>query len=119
MKSKGKIFSPMKVDNWMDCGNKNSVVDTNKQILNYVKEKENLISKSSKMENSIIIPPCYIGDEVEIKNSKIGPFVSIGKNTKVKSSNIENSLIQCDTNISNANLENSMLGNNANYKGKS
>ncbi len=49
---------------------------------------------SAEIENSLIIPPCFIGENVKIKNSEIGPYVSLGNGTCVENSNIENSLIQ-------------------------
>ncbi len=119
LRQKGAKFSLGKVDDWMDCGNKNATVDTNSKILNYEKEEFSKFPNSAKIENSLIIPPCFIGENVEIKNSKIGPFVSIGKNTKVSNSNISNSLIQEDTKINHGNLFNSMIGNSAEYYGVS
>ena len=119
LRQKGAKFSLGKVDDWMDCGNKNATVDTNSKILNYEKEEFSKFPDSAKIENSLIIPPCFIGENVEIKNSKIGPFVSIGKNTKVCNSNISNSLIQEDTKINHGNLFNSMIGNSAEYYGVS
>ena len=119
LRQKGAKFSLGKVDDWMDCGNKNATVDTNSKILNYEKEEFSKFPASAKIENSLIIPPCFIGENVEIKNSKIGPFVSIGKNTKVCNSNISNSLIQEDTKINHGNLFNSMIGNSAEYYGVS
>ena len=119
LRQKGAKFSLGKVDDWMDCGNKNATVDTNSKILNYEKEEFSKFPDSAKIENSLIIPPCFIGENVEIKNSKIGPFVSIGKNTKVSNSNISNSLIQEDTKINHGILFNSMIGNSAEYYGVS
>lgn len=119
LRQKGAKFSLGKVDDWMDCGNKNATVDTNSKILNYEKEEFSKFPDSAKIENSLIIPPCFIGENVEIKNSKIGPFVSIGKNTKICNSNISNSLIQEETKINHGNLFNSMIGNSAEYYGVS
>lgn len=119
LRQKGAKFSLGKVDDWMDCGNKNATVETNSKILNYEKEEFSKFPSSAKIENSLIIPPCFIGENVEIKNSKIGPFVSIGKNTKVCNSNISNSLIQEGTKINHGNLFNSMIGNSAEYHGVS
>lgn len=119
LRQKGAKFSLGKVDDWMDCGNKNATVETNSKILNYEKEEFSKFPDSAKIENSLIIPPCFIGENVEIQNSKIGPFVSIGKNTKVCNSNISNSLIQEDTKINHGNLFNSMIGNSAEYYGVS
>lgn len=117
LRQKGAKFSLGKVDDWMDCGNKNATVETNSKILNYQKEQFSQLPASAKIENSLIIPPCFIGENVEISNSKIGPFVSIGDNTKVENSNITESLIQESTTITSANLQNSMIGNNAEYHG--
>lgn len=119
LRQKGAKFSLGKVDDWMDCGNKNATVDTNNKILNYEKEEFSKFPDSAKIENSLIIPPCFIGENVEITNSKIGPNVSIGNNTKVSNSNIINSLIQENTTIDHGNLYNSMIGNSAQYYGVS
>jgi len=119
MKAKGLKLTPGKVDAWMDCGNKDATVDTNKQTLGYEKGGSHLIAKTAIIENSIIIEPCFIGENVVIKNSKIGPFVSIGIGTTVENSNIENSLIQNNASLKRANIENSMVGNQARYSGTS
>lgn len=119
LRQKGAKFSLGKVDDWMDCGNKNATVETNSKILEYEKKEFKNFPSSAKIENSLIIPPCFIGENVEIKNSKIGPFVSLGKGTRVINSNIHNSLIQDKTVIDHGNLSNSMIGSNAQYFGVS
>ena len=103
----------------MDCGNKTITVQTNGKILEYEKENLSEYPASAQIENSLIIPPCFIGENVKIVNSIIGPRVSLGNNTKVKNSNIDNSLIQERTEIQSANLSNSMIGNSAKYIGTS
>ena len=69
------------------------------------------------IHNSKIIEPCYISNGVTIENSIIGPYVSIGKNSKIISSKINNSIIQDNTEIYEASFENSMIGNNVSYSG--
>lgn len=117
LRQKGAKFSLGKVDDWMDCGNKNATVETNGKVLGY--EKDNIFPypASSSIENCLIIPPCFIGENVKLSNSKIGPRVSIGNNTTVINSNIDNSLIQENTIIDHGNLSNSMIGNSAQYFG--
>ena len=117
LRSKGAKFSLGKVDDWMDCGNKNATVETNAKILAYETEEMSKFPASATIENSLIIPPCYIGENVKITNSKVGPHVSLGNGTVVENSNIENSLIQEKTVINHGNLSNSMIGNNAQYVG--
>lgn len=117
LRKRGAKFSLGKVDDWMDCGNKNATVETNWKILEYERENMATFPASAEIENCMIIPPCYIGENVKIKNSKIGPGVSIGKNTIVINSNIDKSLIQENTVIDHGNLSNSMIGNSAQYFG--
>ncbi|QCX40840.1 nucleotidyltransferase [Aureibaculum algae] len=118
MKKKGMKFVPGQVDEWMDCGNKAITVETNGRVLQFAKQAgQNLVSTSVILENSEIIEPCYIGDNVKLINAKIGPNVSLGTNSVVENSTISNSLIQTNTTIKNATLDNAMIGNNVEYNG--
>ncbi len=119
MKQKGMLFVPGKVDEWMDCGNKDVTVDTNTRMLNFLeKDNENFVAENITIENSTIIRPCYIGNNVVLKNATVGPNVSLGDNSVVEDSTIENSLIQTNATIRNAKLDNAMIGNYAKYDGK-
>ena len=119
MKQKGLKFVPGKVDEWMDCGNKNVTVETNSRMLNFLhKDGQHLVSSTVVTENSTIIPPCFIGENVVLKNATVGPNVSLGNNTKVESSVIKNSLVQTNAIITNAHLDNAMIGNHATFNGK-
>ncbi|UZH56598.1 NTP transferase domain-containing protein [Salinimicrobium tongyeongense] len=119
MKQKGARFVPGKVDEWMDCGNKQVTVETNTRMLNFLQEDgENLVASNVEMENSEIIEPCFIGENVVLKNARIGPNVSVGNGTKISNSSIKNSLIQTFAEVENANLNNAMIGNFAKFNGE-
>lgn len=111
MKNKGTKFVPGKVSEWLDCGNKEATVFTNQRVLEYDKGKTHLRSSSAKIENSVIIEPCFIGDNVVLKNSIVGPHVSIGANSKLNDTIIKNSIVQQNSKINCANLQDSMIGN--------
>lgn len=115
MTNKGMKFVPGKVDDWMDCGNKNATVETNSRILGYHANEPGLVAKDMKLENSILIPPCYVGEGVSLKNSIVGPHVSVGAGCTIENSVIEASIIQTSTTVKNANLSNSMIGNHVEY----
>ncbi len=118
MKQKGLRFVPGKVDEWMDCGNKNVTVETNSRMLQFLHaDGEKLVSDSAVVEASTIIPPCFIGEGVVLKNATVGPNVSLGKGTKVENSTIKNSLVQEKSTIRNANLDNAMIGSHATFDG--
>ena len=119
MKGKGTIFKPGKVEEWMDCGNKTVTVQTNKRILEHLKNSdEKLISDHIEIHSSEITEPCFIAEDVKLINAKIGPHVSLGKGTVVKDSTIKNSLIQEHAEIKNAKLDDAMIGNFAKFDGQ-
>lgn len=117
MKNKGVRFEPGKVTEWLDCGNKDSTVDTNARYLEYIKDQK-LVADSASIVNSTIIQPVYIADGVKIENAVVGPHVSIGKNTKITSSIVKRSIIQENAVVQDACLDNSMLGNFAQFIGR-
>ncbi len=114
MKQKGTRFVPGKVDEWLDCGNKDATVQTNQRVLENHR-KENMVSASVKRDNSLIIQPCYIGESVELINSVVGPYVSIGKHSRIENSVLSNSIIQTNTRVKNTVMTNSMLGHSVEY----
>ena len=119
MMAKGMKFVPGKVDEWMDCGNKDVTVDTNNRMLGFLHaDGENLVSPDVRLDNSEIIQPCFIDEDVYIIDSIIGPNVSIGKGSHIQNSKIKNSLIQTHAHIKNAKLDNAMIGNHVNYNGE-
>ncbi|MBT8196780.1 MAG: NTP transferase domain-containing protein [Bacteroidia bacterium] len=110
MTANGKKLQAGKVQEWLDCGNKNATVYTNQRVLE-IKKRNYKIPSSIKQKHAVIIEPCSIGENVEITHSIIGPHVSVGANTKVDNSVIQNSIIQENSNVSNACISNSMIGN--------
>ncbi len=118
MMQSGKIFKTGSVDEWMDCGNKEITILTNKKMLGFLSEsKEELISESINTENSKIVEPCFIGEGVTIKNSTVGPFASIGAYTTIENSVVKNSIIQTHSVIKNATLDQAMIGNYVTFDG--
>lgn len=116
MQKKGARFVPGEVEEWLDCGNKDVLIQTNARYLEFIKEQP-LVSKKATIIHSVIIPPCYVGDGVTIENSVIGPHVSIGESTHVRDCRISHSILQQNTTVSNAVLHNSVLGNFVTFEG--
>ncbi|GAB5563425.1 MAG: sugar phosphate nucleotidyltransferase [Winogradskyella sp.] len=119
MMAEGRVFKTGTVDEWMDCGNKNVTLETNAKMLGFLAadNEEQLIHDSVVLENSNIIEPCCIGTGTVLRNTSIGPNVSIGKDCVIENSSVKNSLIQNETIIKNANLDEAMIGNYVKYDG--
>ena len=118
MKNKGMQFVPGKVDEWLDCGNYAATVYTNQRVL--VNKSSQMKIDMNQFDNSVsIIEPCFIGENVQLINCQIGPFVSIGNNTSLENCVISNTIIQDNSNLKNFKCENSMIGNHVVLNGDS
>jgi glucose-1-phosphate thymidylyltransferase len=119
MKNKGTRFIPGKISEWLDCGNKDATVYTNQRYLEYIKDQPDLVAASAQLNNSVVIPPVYLGENVVLNNAVVGPYVSIGNGTQISDSVISNAIVQENTVIKTANITNSMLGSFVTYQGTS
>ncbi|MBC2843816.1 sugar phosphate nucleotidyltransferase [Winogradskyella flava] len=119
MMADGRVFKTGTVDEWMDCGNKNVTLETNTKMLGFLTSdnEEQLVHDSVVLENSNIIEPCFIGAGTVLRNTSVGPNVSIGKDCIIEDSSVKNSLIQNQTTIKNANLDEAMIGSYVKYNG--
>jgi len=116
MIKKGIQFNSFKVKHWYDCGKKESLIKANAVLL----DKTGGITVNPGMYiNSIIIPPVSIAAECVIENSIIGPHVTIGNNTTIKSSVVKDSIIGTYTTLDEVVLDNSLIGSDAAVKGLS
>jgi glucose-1-phosphate thymidylyltransferase len=118
MLKNGVKFYTGQVEEWLDCGNKDATVYTNQRILEIKKDTETLVSSNATIEQSVIIPPCYIGDKVVVRNSVIGPHVSLENGVTIEDSRIKNSIIQTGSIVKNAQIETSMVGKYVTYISK-
>ena len=115
----GVAFKPGTVDEWLDCGNKEVTVETNQRVLEHDLEAGRLQNLSTDLIQSVVIQPCYIGPNVRIERSVVGPHVSLGEGTIVSDVNIQNSIVGQKSKLSRVNLSGAMIGSYTNYSGRS
>jgi glucose-1-phosphate thymidylyltransferase len=118
MQQQGFPFHAQPVKEWLDCGNKTALLHTNERFLHILQHQEPLIDATAYIENSTILPPAYIGPDVSIHNSVLGPNVSIGSRTAIIRSCIRDSIIQDSAHIEACNLRNSIIGSYTRIQGK-
>lgn len=116
MIDKGVKITTFPVENWYDCGNKDSLLETNAIMLKRITDNETEVQLNA-FPNTIIIPPVKIASNCKISNSIIGPNVSIGEHAIINSSIIEDSIIGSYSHLSNAVLYHSVVGSDALLKG--
>ena len=110
------VFKSQEINTWMDCGTPQLLIKSAKTIMNST-EKSNVENNLSEKVNVHINQPVFFGKNVQITDSTIGPYVSIGDNTVVSNSKIESTIIYKNAKVLNANLKNSILGSNSSYNG--
>jgi glucose-1-phosphate thymidylyltransferase len=114
MKRKGARFVPGTVDEWLDCGNKDATVFTNRRMLE-LHRSDMKIPSTAVIEESLVIPPCFIGEHVRLKHSIVGPYASVGAHTVVEQSVVTDSIVQNNSVLRHVVIGHSMIGNHAEY----
>jgi glucose-1-phosphate thymidylyltransferase len=116
MKSKGMQFVPGAVDEWLDCGNYAATVYTNQRVL--VNKAQEFVGTAARFDESVTIhEPCFIGENVSLKNCVIGPHTSIGNNSSIENCTITNSIVQEQCSLNQFNCHDSLIGNHVVVKG--
>ena len=115
MIQKGTQFKFFKVQNWFDCGKKETLLESNATML---KKFGGTVSGIENFENTIIIPPVSIGEGCDIKNSVIGPNVSIGEHTVLNYTIVKESIIGSYSKLYDVVLDDSLIGSDTGIKGE-
>ncbi|MCX6314813.1 MAG: glucose-1-phosphate thymidylyltransferase [Chitinophagaceae bacterium] len=114
MIQRGAKFQAFKVQNWFDCGKRETLLESNATLL---KKFGGNVPEQHSFENTIIINPVSIGEGCDIKNSVIGPNVTIGENTQLNHAIIKDSIIGSYSKLNEIVLNNSLIGSDAEVKG--
>ena len=108
MIEKGCKFRTAPVQEWLDCGLPETLIQTNTWLLQNKHDLDNTSRATNGVQASIhcskLIPPCVIGNNVTIDNCTIGPNVTIGNNCKLKNVTMNDCIVWdnediCDTHI--------------------
>lgn len=114
MIDKGATMQTFSITSWFDCGKKDVILQTNKNLLKRLENQDyHWLSKSG----NIIVPPVHISKTAKIENSIIGPDVSIGDGAFISRSIVKNSIIGPNASLQNAIIENSLIGSDASLVG--
>ncbi len=106
----GADFTTFPVEGWYDCGKPETLLSTNRFLLDQKPHYANL-------KDTIVIPPVFISDNAIVESSVIGPYTSIADGAIVKESIIRNSIISFGAKVTHSLLEESIIGNESDVKG--
>jgi glucose-1-phosphate thymidylyltransferase len=112
MIDKGAKIRVIDVEGWYDAGKIDTMIETNQAMLERGRAR-----RPKNVGDSTIIDPVYIEDNVSLKNSKIGPNVSIGAGSVLDGSSISHSIVGSNAKITKSVLKNSLVGDDAVIEG--
>lgn len=90
-----------------DCGTREALLDTNRHLLSQQ------IHQPRSFPNTSIIPPVYIHPEAMIKDSVIGPYVSIARGVVIERAILEDTIIDENSLVQKTVLKDSLIGKDA------
>lgn len=111
MIERGIRFTPYHIDGWFDCGKVETLLETNRTLLDEMEPDDG-------REGSIIIQPCFIAKDSVVTNSIIGPYVTIAEKSEIRHCIIENSILNEGSLLENVILRESVVGSYAEVTGR-
>jgi glucose-1-phosphate thymidylyltransferase len=100
------------VSGWYDCGQLETLIDTNRFLL------ENGRARDADGGRSVrVTQPVRIEEGVTLENCEIGPNVTLETGSVVRGAKLRDSVVGRDTTIENAELHDSMIGDHATVRG--
>ena len=99
------------VDIWLDAGTPEALLKTNRYLLEQGRDNS---LQAAERDNVVINPPVFIHSTATIRQSIIGPCVSIGAGCTVEESIIKDSILEDEARIRGVILEDSLVGRRAN-----
>lgn len=100
------------VEGWYDCGQLETLLDTNRHLLENGRARQ-----PDGCRNSRIVPPVRIAEGVSVEDSEIGPNVTIESGSSVHGAKLKNTIIGRNTQVSGAELHDSMVGDDVVLRG--
>jgi glucose-1-phosphate thymidylyltransferase len=106
----GEKVTTFPVEGWYDCGKPETLLSTNKFLL----DKKSL---AGNYKNVVVNHPVFIAKDADIENSVIGPYATISSGCIVRDCIIKNSIVGTNAQVSKSLLDNSIIGNNTLVRG--
>lgn len=111
MIEKGNAVYAREVDGWFDSGKVETLLLTNRHLL----EKNKPVNVP--IPSVVINPPVYIAPGARLCNCVVGPYVSVGREVDMVNVIVQNSIINDGANVKNVVLKNSVIGYSASLTG--
>lgn len=103
------ISAPVSV--WEDCGQPETVLHTNRYLL------EQGHTQEIDVQNGVLVPPVFIAKTAHIEDAIVGPYVTVCDHVCIRSAIVRDSIIEAGSTVENITLERTLVGRNARIRG--
>jgi glucose-1-phosphate thymidylyltransferase len=110
MIEEGEVLRPFSVEAWYDCGKTETLLETNRALLD---RNAGPVTRPG----VVVLPPVSIDESADVVHSVIGPHASIGPGARVHRAVVRNSIISQGATVENVLLDLSVVGENAVVRG--
>lgn len=107
----GLILRAPEIDAWLDCGKPETLLETNRYLL------QGRHHVHGEVVNSVLIEPVHVEQGASVRDSVIGPNVSIAAGSCIEKSIIRDSIVNANNRVSNLVLDQSLLGDSVSLIG--
>jgi len=111
MLERGEEMRVFAVEGWYDCGRPETLLETNRFLLQRSQEGD------VKIPGSIVIPPVSIDPTAVVERSVVGPYASIAAGAVVRDSIVRDSILNADAKVEGSLLDRSLIGEHAVVRG--
>jgi glucose-1-phosphate thymidylyltransferase len=109
----GFRFRAPQIDAWLDCGKPETLLETNRYLLG------DRHFWHGDITNSVLVEPVHIEEGAVVRNSILGPHVSVAAGSVIEQSIVRDSIINGRSEVRNMVLNGSILGDSVQLFGAS
>lgn len=114
MIEEGASFVTQNVDVWLDCGKPETVLETNRYMLDHGFDNSSAVHHPG----TTILSPSFVAPDAKVEQSVIGPYATVSAGCEVKTSIIRNSIMDVGAKVDNSLLDQSLIGQHATVSGR-
>ncbi len=112
MIDRGARIKVVEVEGWYDCGQVETLLDTNRHLLETTRERD--------PDGGVrvrVTSPVRVAEGVELDNVEIGPNVTVETGCKISNSKLRDTIMGENNMLDNCDLHDSIIGNNVTLRG--
>ena len=111
MLERGEDMGTFPVQGWHDCGLPETLLETNRFLL------EQSGGNGNQIPGSIVVPPVSIDPTAVIERSVVGPYVSVAAGSRISDSVVKDSILNANASVERSLLTGSLIGEGAVVRG--